>query len=73
MDISAIVSAEQHLHNGHAAGVDSQTHGQNEAASLGIGQGGKNVLKPTGGRGNNREWEVEGRDEDFDDERTLKR
>lgn len=73
VDISAIVSAEQHLHNGHAAGVGSQTHGQNGAASLGIGQGAKNVLKPTGGRGNNREWEVGGRDEDFDDERTLKR
>lgn len=75
VDISAIVSAEQHLHNGHAAGVSSQKHGQNEAPSHGIGQGGKNVLKPTGGRGNNREWEVGGHDrmEDIDDERTLKR
>jgi hypothetical protein len=76
VDMSMIISAERQLLHGQVvgtAGANICTHGQNEASSLGIGQNRMNVLKPNGGRGNNREWEVEGRDEDFDDERTLKR
>lgn len=57
--------------NGHAQGqgtANGQSAGQ-------TGNAVNKVLKPTGGRGSNREWEVgnNGRWDDVDDERTLKR
>lgn len=82
VDTSMFKKAEYEKHYGlkqeHGKNIDKQNTQSNSSSQHASINGGKeinNVLRPTGGRGTNREWEVgnNGRWDDVDDERTLKR
>lgn len=83
VDTSMFKKAEYEKHYGHRQGQTiNSSEGkqtiQSNNPSLHTSVNGQNiekVLKPTGGHGTNREWEVgnNGRWDDVDDERTLKR
>lgn len=83
VDTSMFKKAEYEKHYGHKQGQtikgsEENRKSQSESPSLHSsvnGQEIRNVLKPTGGHSTNREWEVgnNGRWDDVDDERTLKR